>query len=457
MVAALLGLGIGAGLVWWLRPDHAPALADAERALAEAEAAGRASAEQVQALREDAVRERAALAAYRDQETALTRELATLVERNRTLAEQLGAGEVLRAAQAEQFRLLASETLEAATARLTQASQERLDPLLKPLHERIGAFQKKVEETYSAEARERISLTKEIELTLKTSQQVGAKADALARALQGQSQMRGQMGETMLERVLQAAGLQPDLHYVVQGKGMGLRDEAGTLQKPDAIVTLPDGKCIIIDSKLALNDYAAWAAAEDEAARAASLSAFTAAVRRHVADLAGKAYQDNAALQAPDFVLLYMPFEHALAVAMQADPDLFTIAWAKRVAIVGPNTLLVALKVIERTWRNETSRRNAEEIADEAGKLFDQLAEAMQRMTAVGVAIGKAGELHDDAMKRLFTGRNNVGRLADRLRKLGVKSRKDLPATLLALDEAAELDETPSTAALPDASAADPP
>jgi len=329
--------------------------------------------------------------------------------------------------------------------------------MLKPLADQIGDFRKRVDEVYGEEAKQRIGLEKQIEATLRVSQQVGTRADALARALQGQSQMRGQMGETMLERVLQAAGLQPDLHYVVQGKGMGLRDEAGTLQKPDAIVTLPDGKCIIIDSKLALNDYAAWAAAEDEAARAASLSAFTAAVRRHVSDLAGKAYQDNAALQAPDFVLLYMPFEHALAVAMQADPDLFTIAWAKRVAIVGPNTLLVALKVIERTWRNETSRRNAEQIADEAGKLFDQLAEAMQRMTAVGVAIGKAGELHDDAMKRLFTGRNNVGRLADRLRKLGVKSRKDLPATLLALDEAAEFDETPGTAALPDASAADPP
>jgi DNA recombination protein RmuC len=431
LVAALLGLGIGAGLVWWLRPDHAPALADAERALAEAEAAGRASADQVQVLREDAARDRATLAAYRDQETALTRELATLAERNRALADQLAAGESQRASQAEQFRLLAGEVLETATARLTQASQEKLDPLLAPLRERIGEFQKKIEETYTAEARERISLTKEIELTLKTSQQVGAQADALARALKGQSQLRGQMGETMLERVLQAAGLQPGISYVLQGKGLDLRDEAGGLLKPDAIVTLPDNKCIVIDSKLALNDYAAWAAAEDDQLRAASLSAFVAAVRGHVAELAGKKYQDNEKLQAPDFVLMYMPFEHALATAMQADPDLFALAWRQRVAIVGPNTLVVTMGVVARIWQYETNRQNAQKIADEAAKLLDQAAEFAHALDDIEAGLRKALDAHADAKKRVFTGNNNILRQAGKLKALGVRNRKAMPASLL--------------------------
>lgn len=434
MVAALVGLVLGVGLVWWMRPDRARELADSQRALAEAEAAQRASAELVQALRQDAARDRDTLKAYRDQETALTRELATLAERNRALQAQLDSADAQRAAQAEQFELLAKRQLEAATRTLAESSQERLDPLLKPLGERLSDFQKKIEETYAAEARERISLTKEIELTLKTSQQVGQQADALARALKGQSQLRGQMGETLLERVLQAAGLQPELHYVAQGRGMGLRDEEGGLQKPDVIVNLPDGKCIIIDSKVALNDYAVWAATEDESVRAAALAGYVAAVRRHVNDLAGKSYQDNATLRAPDFVLLYMPFEHALAVAMQHDPDLFSFAWAKRVAIVGPNTLVVTMRVVERIWQYEVNRQNADKIATEAGALYDQLVAATEKLNAVGTAIGKAGEAHEDAMKRLFTGKGNVGRRAENLKKLQVRSRKEMPQPMIGAD-----------------------
>lgn len=404
------------------------------RALAQRDAA----AARIAALDADLAAARAAIDGYREQQTVQAREIATLGEQNRGLAEKLADGQADQDAQAQRFRLLAAEALDMMSRKLTEASEARLDPLLAPLRERLGAFQKKIEDTYSAESRERISLEKQIELTLKASQVVGAQADSLARALKGQSQLRGALGETLLERVLQAAGLQRETHYVVQGQGLGLRDEEGGLQKPDVIVRLPDGKCIIIDSKVALNDFAIWAAAEDELLRTQALAAFVDAVRGHVADLASKRYQDNETLQAPDFVLLYMPFEHALAVAMQADPDLFSLAWKQRVALVGPNTLVVTMRVVERIWQYETNRQNADEIATEAGKLLDQLVASTEQLNAVGVAIGRAREAHDEAMKRMFTGNGNIARRAATLKKLQVRSRKELPPSIAAIGEAKE-------------------
>jgi DNA recombination protein RmuC len=419
-VALLAGVVLGAGVVWRLRPDRTAELAQAEATL-------RGRDEVIRLLHADAERDRAALAAYREQQTAQASELATLREQVRALSERQQTEEAARKVQAEQFELLAKRQLEAATRTLAETSQARLDPLLTPLRERLAEFQKKVEETYQAEARERFSLQNEIGRALATT-------ESLSRALKGQSQMRGALGETMLERVLQAAGLQPGISYVLQGKGLDLRGENGGLLKPDAVVHLPDGNCIVIDSKLALNDFAAWAAADDGPAREAALAAFVAAVRRHVADLAGKKYQDNAKLRAPDFVLLYMPFDHALATVMQADPDLLPSAWRQRVAIVGPNTLVATMGVVARTWQYELNRRNAQQIADEAAKLLDRMAEFAAALEDVGTAIRKAAEAHEEARKRMFTGNGNIARRAETLRRLGVKARKEIPASLAELD-----------------------
>lgn len=408
-----------------------------ERRLARAAAERDAAAARVAALAADLATARAAAEGYREQQTAQARELATLEEQNRSLGQQLKTRQADQEVLADRFRLLAAEALDVMGRKLTEASEARLDPMLSPLRERLAEFQKKIEETYSAESRERISLEKQIELTLKTSQQVGAQADGLARALKGQAQLRGALGETLLERVLEAAGLQRGTHYVLQGQGLGLRGEDGGLQKPDVIVRLPDGKCVVIDSKVALNDFAAWAAAEDEAQRRKALAAFVGAVRGHVADLAAKRYQDNATLRAPDFVLLYMPFEHALAVAIEADPELFGLAWKQRVALVGPNTLVVTMRVVERVWQYETNRRNADAIATEAGRLFDQLVASTEALVAVGAQLSKAREAHEDAMKRIFTGNGNIARRAQRLKELGVQSRKELPPAIAALDAAA--------------------
>lgn len=490
--ALLVGLFVGAAIVWWLRPDHSARVTNAETKLATAEgdchrlqeanaklegersrltaevrevgerAAGAETQvsslkDQLSAFRTEAERQQSSRNGDRDQLTALTGELRQTQERERELRRRLEEDEKRRTDQQMQFENLANRVLENATGKLTEASHERLDPMLQPLRERLGDFQKKVQEIYDAESRERVKLGAEIEATLRTSLHVGAQADALARALKGESQMRGQMGETMLERVLQAADLQRGLHYVLQGEGLGLRDENDRAQKPDVIVHLEDGKCIIIDSKVALNDYATWAAAESDDARATALAAFVSAVRGHVSNLAGKRYQNNEKLHAPEFVLLYMPIEAALAIAIQADPDLFQTAWKRHVAIVGPNTLVVTMRVVQRMWAYEIKRQNANEIADEAVKLFEQLAAATESLNTAGTAIGRAKDAHTDAMKRMFTGRGNITRRAERLKQLGLNSKKALPTVIVGIGDAEESADDVETVDAPSPLASVPP
>jgi DNA recombination protein RmuC len=438
IAAALAGLVAGALLVLAVRPDRAAPLAAAE-------AARDAALARIGALEADAAREREARTTDRQQLEAQARELGALRSQAAALAQQLASQADDRAALTEKFRLLAAETLEPAVTKLAAASQERLDPLLAPLRERLVEFQKQVADTYQAEARERFSLKAEVAKALAT-------ADDLSRALKGQSQLRGTLGETMLERVLQAAGLQRGLHYVPQGAGLGLRDADGALQKPDVIVTLPDDRVLIIDSKLQLVDYAAWAAADpaDEPTRAAALKGFLAALRGHVNELAGKGYQHNEKLLSPDLVLLYMPFEHALATAMQADPELFAQAWAKRVAIVAPNTLVATLRVVAGIWQIETNRANAQEIARVGTALYEKLAAAMDDVRKVGTALDAAQKAQAIAVARLWDGRGSVRAQARTLEGLGIKGKKSLPpaAGEPAADDG-DADDDPPPPALP--------
>lgn len=423
LVAAILAGMIAGGLaVLVLRPDRRPALAAAE-------AARDAATLRIAALEQAAGREAEARLADRQQLEAQAKEIGGLRTRAEALAAQLGEQAETRAALAEKFRLLAAETLEATTKRLVEQSRERLDPMLKPLADQLGDFRKRVDEVYAEEAKQRIGLEKQIEATLKVSQLVGTQADALAQALKGQSQTRGHLGEVMLEQVLQAAGLEPDVSYVVQGKGMEIRTEDGSRQRPDVIVRLPDEKCIIIDSKVALVDFLAWADAADDAARERAMASFRAAVRGHVNDLSRKHYPDAVKLRSTDFVLLFMPFEAALGLALRADPDLFAMAWQKGIALVGPNTLMMAMRVVAETWSSERSRRSASEIVEVAAKLYDQLADASRAFAKARAAIAEAGRAHDEGVGRLFEIRGNVRARADQLRKLGVKNRKEIVAS----------------------------
>jgi DNA recombination protein RmuC len=432
IAAGLAGVLLGALLVLLLRPDRSAALAAAA-------AAGDAARTQAAALAAELAAERAARGGDRQQLAAQAKELGSLTA---LLAE--ARADI--AAREEQFRQLASEAVAVAAARVVAQSREGLDPIIAPVREQLAQFRTRVDQVYEAEARERIRLGAEIAATLRTAQAVGTQADALARALTAQSQVRGHMGEVMLEQVLQAAGLEPDVSYVVQGKGLDIRAEDGSRQRPDVIVTLTDGKCLIIDSKVALVDYVAFHQATDAPGRDRALAAFRTAVQRHATDLARKHYPAAVKARTTDFVLMFMPFEAALTLAMQADPDLFATAWEKGVAIVGPNTLLMAMRVVAQSWATEKSRRSVSEVLETAAKLHDQLAAASDSFAASRAAIERALAAHTEGTDRIFEMRGSVRAHARKLQELGVRARRGLadPHDADTAEAAADAPEPPA-------------
>ena len=303
--------------------------------------------------------------------------------------------------------------------------------MLDPLRERIDDFRQRVEATYEAETREVLSLKEQIKLVTETSQAVGAKADGLAQALRGDSQLLGRWGELALERILEAAGLTAGREYVSQGRGLGLRSEAGGAQRPDVVIMLPEGRTMIIDSKVPLAGYERLIAVREDAERLACGERFVRDVKGHIDGLSGKRYEQNEKLLAHDCVLMFVPIEGALAAALTWDPELFTYAWERRVVLVGPPTLLMSLRTVASIWRYERQEENAQEIARLAGELCDKVGLSFADRNSVAEKITGALSAHNDAVKRLCTGRGNALSLGNRMRALGVKTRHPMPPMLV--------------------------
>jgi len=262
-----------------------------------------------------------------------------------------------------------------------------------------------VESSYDAESRDVLSLKEQIRWMAETSQRVGSQADGLARALRGDSQLLGRWGEVALERILEAAGLAEGREFVLQGRGLGLKSPAGGTQRPDIVILLPDERSIIIDSKVPLASYERLIAAREESERMRCADQFVRDVKGHIDDLSGKRYQDHEKLDAHDCVLMFVPVEGALAAALTSDTELFFYAWERRVAPVGPPTLLMTMRTVASVWRSELQGRNAQEIATLAGDLCDKLSASLTDLNTAGEKIAAASQAHSDALRRLSTGR----------------------------------------------------
>ncbi len=330
-----------------------------------------------------------------------------------------------------EFENIANRILKANASELSEGSQKALGAMLEPLRERIQDFQKKVETTYEAETREVLSLKELISLVLKTSDAVGSQADGLAKALRGDSQLLGRWGEIALERILEAAGLSPGRDYIAQGRGMSLRDAEGTLQKPDIVIKLPEDRTMIIDSKVSLTGYERLIAANDQGEKTRSGNQFVRDVKGHIDGLAGKRYQENSKLVAHDCVLMFVPIEGALAAALTSEPDLFSYAWHRRVVLVGPSTLLMTMRTVDSIWRYERQGQNTQEIARLAGELIDKLSMSVADLMVVGEKLAGAETAHNEALKRLSTGRGNALAIGEHIRQLGVKTKRPMPAMLV--------------------------
>jgi DNA recombination protein RmuC len=328
---------------------------------------------------------------------------------------------------ADQFKAVAAQILDEKTAKFTETNRARLDELLTPLRERLAEFQKKVEDTHVAEMQGQSLLKGELDRLVRLNQQVSTEAHNLTVALKGESKTQGNWGELILERALEMSGLEAGREYRLQDIR---QTEAGDRRQPDVVVTLPDERYLIIDAKVSLVAYERYANAADDAARDAALSEHLASLRGHIRALGDKDYPQLYGVAAVDFVLLFVPLEPALMVALRADPGLYETALQKNVVLVAPSSLLATLRVVKQVWQMERQNRNVEQIAKLGGFLYDSVVRFSEELLKVQKAMDTAGQSVNEALRLLTSGGTSVVRRAERLRQLGVKATKRLPKAL---------------------------
>lgn len=360
---------------------------------------------------------------------------ADLAQERSQSREKLQLLEQARETLVTQFKTLANEILEEKSKRFSEQNRGELDLLLRPLGEKIALFEKKVEETYVNEAKERFSLAEEVRRLQATNLQISQEATNLTRALKGESKTRGNWGEVILERVLEQSGLQKGREYEVQVTLDGLR--------PDVVVRLPENRHIVIDSKVSLNAYDRYYSSDDEAAREVALKEHIASVKRHVDDLASKNYQGRTGINAPDFVAMFVPIEPAFNLAAGHDASLYSNAFEKKVVIVTPGTLLAMLSTVGSLWRRELQSHNAMEIARRSGDLYDKFVGFVEALQEIGTRLDSARSAYDTAYKRLTDGRNNLVRQVEDLKRLGASADKKIPDDLLARSESEPRESLP--------------
>lgn len=364
----------------------------------------------------------------------LEKEVTRLETENRALQARLDTqrGELAEAHEQmkTQFENLAGKILETNSQKFREFGEKSFLQVLTPFREKVLEFQKTVQESYHTESRERFALKEELKRIVELNQRMTTEATNLTRALKADVKAQGNWGELILERLLEQSGLRKGHEYTIQGEGLGLKTEGGDHQRPDVILNLPDGKHVIIDSKVSLKSYEMHASAEAAEARDAATKAFLQSVYKHVDGLSGKNYASLTGLSAPDFVLLFMPLEPAFALALQSDGELVSYAWNKRVAFVSPTTLLVTLGTVASLWKTERQNKNALEIARQGGNLYDKFVAFTQDLERVGKSLEDSQRAYGDAVGKLRDGKGNLVARAETLRKLGAKTTKELSAKL---------------------------
>jgi DNA recombination protein RmuC len=331
-----------------------------------------------------------------------------------------------------EFKVLAEQILEEKGKTFADRSKAQMDGLIGPLREQLGDFKKRVEDVYDKEARDRAALVNEIGHLKNLNERIGQDALNLTNALKGDVKTLGGWGEVVLERILEASGLEKGRAYDTQ---VSLAGRRGSRYQPDVIVRLPEGRDVIVDAKVSLKAYERYHASSDETVRATAIKAHLTSLRTHFKGLSEKHYEDLEGVRTLDFVLMFVPIEAAFFTALEHDRALFSEAFEKNVILVSPSTLLVTLRTIHNIWRNADQNENALEIARQAGGLYDKFVGFVEALEEVGRQLDRAKEAYLTARDRLRTGRGNLVRRAEQLIALGVKANKALPASY-----AAELD-----------------
>jgi len=401
-------------------------------ALAERLAAQQARAAQLEQQEAD-LRQRLAAA-----ESARSRLEATLETERQAASEKLRLLDEAREKLRAEFENLANRIFEDRSRKLGDESRRNLESVLTPLKDQLGEFRKRVDDVYDRESQGRASLLNEIRLLKDLNQQISRDALDLTNALKGESKTRGTWGELVLEKVLEQSGLVNGREYETQ---VYLKEKHGgaAARYPDVIVRLPEQRDVVIDSKVALNDYEAYCAAQSEDDRRSALKAHVAAVRNHIVQLAARRYDELEGIHALDHVVLCIPIEGALVAAVSAEPRLYDEAFERRIVLVGPSTLMLTLRIIAAIWRQEYQQKHALEIAERGRLLYEKFVGFVEDVAAMDRSLDAAREACAGARAKLQTGPGNLIGQAEKLLELGVKARKRLASQALeaATDDAA--------------------
>jgi len=449
----LLGIAIGY-LIGWLRMKVRTAAPQA------------AAAGQIQSLRDETVRLKEEARGLKEEAKSLKEELAEERRQAQYGSEQLARSEAenkflqqnmtQQAQQLQQlnqrftteFENVANRILESKSERFTQLNKSNLNDILGPLGQKINEFKEQVSSVYDKESKERFSLSEKVKELAELNQLLSQEAKNLTRALKTESKTQGRWGEVILESILEKSGLRKGEEYFMEyqlydADGRALRNEAkGTKMRPDAIVKYPDNRHVIIDAKVSLNAFVRATEETDATAQQTELSAHIQAIKTHIRQLGSRAYDDYD--KTLDFVMLFIPSEAAYIAALQVEPNLWNFAYDQRILLISPSNLIISLKLIVDLWKREYQNQNAQAIADRGSRLYDKFVGFVNNLQNVGNALDSARSAYDDAYKQLSTGRDNLVSQSIKLKDLGLKTKSDLPNSLLSNPQPADDSPTPA-------------
>ncbi len=327
-----------------------------------------------------------------------------------------------------EFENLANRIFEDKGKVLTEQNRERISGLLQPFKEQLESFRARVDEVHKNDTEQSARLLEQVRHLQELSNKVSDEANNLAKAIKGDAKTQGDWGELVVERIFEASGLQRGREYDGQA---ALRAEDGSLKRPDFMVYLPGQKAVIVDSKVSLSAFERFCSADDCNVKDAAMSEHIESVRRHVEELRSKNYSNLLGNRTLDFVIMCIPLEPAYQAALQSDKNLVYDLAKTNVVITGPTTLMITLKLIAQIWRREHENRNAEVIADRAGKMYDQVVLITEAMAEAQKKLGGVSESFDLALKRLKEGRGNLIGRVEELRRLGAKVNRQLPPSVV--------------------------
>ena len=374
------------------------------------------------------------LKSERQKNETLNSEIAKYKSENQFLEEKLANQkqeiEELNEKFSKEFELLANKIFDEKSEKLTKQNEAKLNDILKPLKIDIDDFKNQLRISNETNIERSVLLTKHLEDMKNMHNQMSEETSNLTKALRGDSKKQGDWGELQLDKILEFSGLEKGKEYIKQGKDMNLSDEDGNRLQPDVIIMLPDDKHIIIDSKVSLIEYTRYIESEDKDMKGHIVN-IARDIRTHIKELGDKKYESINQLNSPDYVLMFIPIEATFSLAINEDPELWSFAWDKRIVLVSPSTLLAVLKTVSSLWTQDKQNENVTEIAQQAGALYDKFVGFIDDMDSIGKSISNSEKAYQGALNKLSSGKGNLVGRAEKIKKLGAKTKKTIPQKLL--------------------------